>query len=56
VLDMVVTIDAATDLRDESGVAISRDAFFARAAGHDVSVSAAVREGVLYATSVRLDY
>ena len=56
VIDLVITVTAATDLRDETGTPISADVFFAKAAGHDVSVAATRQNGAIVATSVRLDY
>ena len=57
VLDEVIAVDGATDLRDGNGVPISQDTFFAAAAGHDVAVNAVPRsDGTLYALSARLDY
>ena len=56
VLDEVIAVDGASDLRDENGVPISQDIFFAMAAGHDVAVNAVLRsDGTLYALSARLD-
>ena len=56
VLDMVVAVDPATDLRDKDGIPISQDTFFAMAAGHDVAVDAVLIDGMLHATSAVLDY
>lgn len=56
VLDLPITTDGATVFNDELGNAMSAAAFFARAAGHGVSV-AAMRgaDGALVATAIRLD-
>jgi hypothetical protein len=56
VLGLDVLVTASTDLRDERGNAISADAFFAKVAGHDVSISASLQGGTIVASSVRLDY
>lgn len=56
VIDITVTTDAATQFRDEHGVPIAPAAFFSKAAGHNVLVSAARRsDGALLATQVRID-
>lgn len=56
VLGVEVTVTEATDLRDENGTPMTAQAFFAKAAGHDVTVAAQrVGDGVV-AASVRLDY
>ena len=56
VIDLAVTVTASTDLRDQNGVPIPSDAFFAMAAGHNVTVSATRQGDAITATSVRLDY
>jgi hypothetical protein len=56
VLGEEITVNAATDLRDENGVPMTVQDFFAKAAGHDVTVTAQRSGGAIVATSVRLDY
>lgn len=55
IIDLGITVTSATDLRDSAGSPITADVFFAQAAGHDVSVSAALQDGVLVAISARID-
>jgi hypothetical protein len=55
VLGEAVTVTDATDLRDENGNAMTAQDFFARAAGHDVTVTAQTVGGSIVATQVLLD-
>jgi len=56
VLGEAVTITDTTSLRDENGAAMTAPAFFARAAGHDVTVTAQRAGNAIVATQVLLDY
>jgi hypothetical protein len=56
VVDLDFAVTPSTLLVDERGNVLSADTFFAKVAGHDVAVSAALQGGALVATSVRLDY
>lgn len=56
VLGIDVTVNSSTNLRDEQGNTLTMDAFFAKAAGHDVTVSAQQVGNSVVATQVLLDY
>jgi hypothetical protein len=55
VIDIEVTTDLNTAFRDESGTTVTAAAFFAKAAGHNVDVSAFRRaDGAIVAIQVRM--
>jgi hypothetical protein len=56
VIDIPVLVTGSTELRDASGATMTADAFFAMAAGHDVTVSAVKQGSTVVAISVRMDY
>ncbi len=56
VLGEEVTVTGSTDLRDENGNTMTAQAFFAKAAGHNVTVTAQSVGGAVTASQVLLDY